>query len=290
MLLLFNVLRERHTGTERVRDFKGGEQEDEREELRLGERGFSEHSQNLQRTQSSERPLLDTADVVLIQLTGNKISTETQSEAGLSEVNSSFDWICKVHGLCSHSSEVITTVLFSFTSYTTAPVCVRVFLFTFTFTHRFLRSVAPLKALLGMAWMAFSLRSLENQKTESGWGLGMLLGVSNTNRQFVLTHSKPHECFGITCSSPTSLSYPIFETCEERTTDHIQKAKCWERHIYRLTGSSSPSVRARWLTGNKKYLHRTGNKHENRANKKKLKLYMNLMCWRIILNPIIPAG
>lgn len=54
----------------------------------------SGYSQNLQRPQSSERPLLYTADVVFIQLTGEKKNTTQQPVKYLKELHDTMIWLC----------------------------------------------------------------------------------------------------------------------------------------------------------------------------------------------------
>lgn len=54
----------------------------------------SGYSQNLQRPQSSERPLLYTADVVFIQLTGEKKNTTQQPVKYLKELHDTVIWLC----------------------------------------------------------------------------------------------------------------------------------------------------------------------------------------------------
>lgn len=76
MLLLFSVLRGVEGGWRRER---GGQQDIEWRPSDSGEFfrrvNFPGYSQNLQRPQRPERPLLYTADVVLVQLTGGGETT-----------------------------------------------------------------------------------------------------------------------------------------------------------------------------------------------------------------------
>lgn len=98
------------------------------------------HLQDLQPPQGTESPILNAADLVLVQLPVG----EKREGALLGQPRQSDQWL------------LISPV----PKNPCAPVP------NSTRTHRFLRSVAPRKAFLGMAWMKFSLRSL--QKKEAG--------------------------------------------------------------------------------------------------------------------------
>lgn len=96
--------------------------------------------QDLQPPQGTESPVLNTADLVLVQLPVG----EKREGVLLAQPRQSDQWL-----LIPPAPKIPRAPM---------PISTR--------THRFLRSVAPRKAFLGMAWMKFSLRSL--QKKEAG--------------------------------------------------------------------------------------------------------------------------
>lgn len=107
------------------------------------------HLQDLQPPQGTESPILDAADLVLVQLPEG----EREKKGEL---------------LGQPRQRAISVLIFccllplDLTPNSLMPNTAR--------THRFLRSVAPRNAFLGMAWMRFSLRSL--QKKEAGRQMG----------------------------------------------------------------------------------------------------------------------
>lgn len=76
----------------------------------------SGYSQNLQRPQSSERPLLYTADVVFIQLTGEKKNTTQQPVKYLKELHDTVIWLCSQFACVVLLPLISSFLYFSFTA------------------------------------------------------------------------------------------------------------------------------------------------------------------------------
>lgn len=169
MLLLFNVLRERHTGTHgnvRERDKEEGNKGDaERSQKDWG----AEVSPNTHSTSRERRALNAPSSIQLMWFLSSWLVTKSaQKHNGVRRGLCGVVWL----------QQSVNDQQLHYGS------CVSVFLCVCTFTHRFFSSVAPLNALRGIAWMPFSLRSLKNQTTESG------KGGPNTTRQTVCVNTQ----------------------------------------------------------------------------------------------------
>lgn len=108
------------------------------------------HLQDLQPSQGTESPILNAADLVLVQLPAG----EREKKGELLGQPRQRAISAPDHFCCLLPQDLTPNSLM--------PKTAR--------THRFLRSVAPRNAFLGMAWMKFSLRSLQKKEARRQMG------------------------------------------------------------------------------------------------------------------------